>query len=149
MRKPPVLIRMVLVTLVCTLVLFAGLAQPASAMTRGELRLLYAVNKARAAHGVRKVQVRSALQTGAHSWAVYLQRYNVFYHARVALGVSENIGWLSCRSGWASALVRMWLASPAHRANLLDRSARYVGVGLATGSYSRFACTKMAVTRFR
>jgi uncharacterized protein YkwD len=33
-----------------------------------------------------------------------------------------------------AAIVRMWIASPPHRQNLLDRGFRLVGVGLAGGS---------------
>jgi uncharacterized protein YkwD len=145
---PKVVIRTLLAAFACV-VFFAVTAVPATAITRKEQRLLTQINKARAAHGKRKLRVASTLQSGAHSWAVYLQRYNLFAHGRLASGVTENIGWLTCRDRWARALVRMWLASPAHRSNLLDRSARYVGVGVSTGSYAGWGCTRMAVSRFR
>jgi uncharacterized protein YkwD len=140
---------MVLLTLVCTLAFAAGTVQSASAMTRSEAKLLAAVNRARANHGLRKLKLGGRLQRGAHAWAKYLQRRNVFYHARLASGVSENIGWLSCRRHWARVMVHWWLDSYAHRVNLLDRSARRIGVGVAKGSYSRYSCTRMAVNRFR
>jgi uncharacterized protein YkwD len=145
---PKVLIRVLVTTFACV-VFFAVTAVPASAITRKEERVLAQVNKARVAHGKRKLRIASAMQSGAHSWAVYLQRYNIFYHGRLASGVTENIGWLTCRDGWARRLVRMWLGSPAHRANLLDRRARYVGVGVSSGSFAGWQCTKMAVARFR
>jgi uncharacterized protein YkwD len=107
------------------------------------------MNNARAARGLVRLRFGSGVQTGAHSWAVYLLRHDAFRHGTLSAGTSENIGWLTCRSGWAGALVRMWLASPGHRANLLDRSARLVGVGVATGSWQRYSCVRMAVTRFR
>jgi uncharacterized protein YkwD len=145
---PKVVIRVLLAAFACV-VFFAVTAVPATAITRKEQRLLTYINKARAAHGKRKLRVASGMQSGAHNWAVYLQRYNVFYHGRLALSVTENIGWLTCRDGWARSLVRMWLQSPGHRANLLDGSARYVGVGVSTGSYAGWRCTRMSVARFR
>jgi uncharacterized protein YkwD len=43
----------------------------------------------------------------------------------------------------------MWLRSSSHRPHLLDRSARYVGVGVATGNWSGYNCVRIGVTRFR
>jgi uncharacterized protein YkwD len=92
----------------------------------------------------------STIQTNAHSWARYLLVHDAFYHyGRLPAGTTENIGWLTCRRGWAGTLVRWWLNSPSHRPNLLDRSARRVGVGVAGGSYLGYSCARMAVTRFR
>jgi uncharacterized protein YkwD len=149
MPRTPLFVRMVPLTLVCLLAVAAGTVESASAMTRSESKLLSKVNGARANYGLRKLRVKGTLQKGAHYWAKYLQRRNAFYHGRVGDGVTENIGWVSCRRGWASTLVRWWLDSYAHRVNLLDRSARYIGVGVAKGSFSRYSCTKMAVTRFK
>lgn len=113
------------------------------------MRLFHALNRARAGYGLVRLRVGSTLQTGAHAWARYLLLHDAFHHGRIASGTSENIGWLTCRRGWARALVRMWLASSGHRANLLDRSARRVGVGVARGRWSGYPCVRMAVARFR
>jgi uncharacterized protein YkwD len=43
----------------------------------------------------------------------------------------------------------MWLASPTHRAIMLDHGARLIGVGVARGSWQHYSCVRMAVTRFR
>lgn len=149
MPRPP-LARIVLVALACALVV--GLSRPASAQaapTRADIQLLHVMNNARGAHGLVRLRFGSGLQTGARSWAVYLLRRDAFYHRSLSIGTSENIGWLTCRRGWAGAVVRMWLNSPAHRANLLDRSARRVGVGVARGSWNGYSRVRMAVTRFR
>jgi uncharacterized protein YkwD len=143
------LARTLLVALACGLTLGFSRPAPAHAATTAEVQLLHAMNNARAARGLVRLRLGSGVQTGAHSWAWYLLRHDAFRHGSLSAGTSENIGWLTCRSGWAAALVRMWLASPGHRANLLDRSARLVGVGVARGSWQRYACVRMAVTRFR
>ena len=145
------LARIALIFLVCV---FAGLAQPAktsaSTPTRAEKALIYAINNARDNHGARRLRVGATIQEGAHNWAHYLLVHDSFYHARISTsGVSENLAWLTCRSGWARTIVRMWLASPVHRATLLDRSATRLGAGVARGSWRGYSCVRIAVARFR
>jgi uncharacterized protein YkwD len=128
----------------------AAQASPAQAnMTGAEKRLLHLMNRARVNHGVPRLHTGSTLEKGAHSWARYLRLHDSFYHGRVSSGTSENIGWITCRRGWARTLVRWWLDSYDHRINLLDRSARRVGIGVAKGRWSGYPCVRMAVTRFR
>jgi uncharacterized protein YkwD len=107
------------------------------------------MNHARVNHGLRRLHLASTLQSSSHDWARYLLKHDSFYHGRVRSGTSENIGWLTCRRGWAHTLVRWWLNSYYHRIALLDRSARRVGVGVSTGRWSGWSCVRMAVTRFR
>jgi uncharacterized protein YkwD len=132
---------------------FSGFAQPTDAAaatpTRAERTLIRAINDARAARGVRRLSVGGTLQTYAHRWAYYLLRRNAFYHGSFGSDVRENIAWLTCRRGWARTIVRMWLNSSAHRSALLDRTARRVGVGVATGRWNGWSCVRMAVARFR
>ena len=141
--------RILLAALASALMLGFARPAPAHAASTAEIQLLRAMNNARAARGLVRLRIGSGLQTGSHSWAWYLLRNDVFRHGSLSAGTTENIGWLTCRTDWAGALVRMWLASPAHRANLLDRSARLVGVGVARGSWQRYSCVRMAVMRFR
>jgi len=73
---------------------------------------------ARTARGLVRLRFGRALQTGAHAWARYLPLHAAFRHSTtLTSGTSENIDWLTCRSGWAGALVRMWLGSASRRAN--------------------------------
>jgi uncharacterized protein YkwD len=148
-QLPPRAARILLVTLICALTVFALVRPAQAAPTRSELRLHRAINHARVAHNLVRVRFGSTIQTDAHSWARYLLRHDAFYHGRISYGTSENIGWLTCRRGWAYTLVRMWLNSPTHRVHLLDPSARRIGIGVASGSWSRYSCVRMAVTRFR
>ena len=141
--------RIALIVMLCAIAVGVSRPSSAGAMTRSELRLLHVVNDTRASHGLRRVRVVSTLQTASHAWARYLRQHSAFFHGRLSAGTSENIGWLSCRQGWARTLVRMWLNSPAHRVHLLDRSARRIGVGLAKGPWSGWSCVRVGVTRFR
>jgi uncharacterized protein YkwD len=122
---------------------------PARTATRAELHLLHVLNNVRANHGLRRFRIGSTLQSGAHHWARYLRRNDTFRHARLASGTAENIGWLTCRRDWARDLTRMWLNSYVHRVNLLNRSFRRIGVGVARGSWSGYGCVRIGVTRFR
>jgi uncharacterized protein YkwD len=132
---------------------FGGFVQPpdaaAATPTRAERTLIHAINDARAAHGARRLRVGSTIQTSAHRWAAYLQAKDAFYHGGVGPGVRENIAWLTCRSGWARTIVRMWLNSSAHRPALLDRTAWRIGVGVSTGRWNGWSCVRVAVARFR
>jgi uncharacterized protein YkwD len=133
------------------LVALVAAARPATAdaRTRPESRLLQVINDARRDHGMHRLRIGSGIQASSHDWARYLRRHDAFYHGRLRAGTAENIGWLSCRRGWARTLVRMWLGSASHRPHLLDRSAHRIGVGVSTGRWSGYGCVRMAVTRFR
>lgn len=144
--------RLLLAAIAIVLVGLCALARPSNAdagLNRPEARLFRVINDVRANHGVRRLKVGSGIQDTAHRWARYLRRHDAFYHGRLASGTSENIGWLTCRQGWARTLVRMWLNSSSHRPHLLDRSATRIGIGVSTGSWGGYGCVRMAVTRFR
>jgi uncharacterized protein YkwD len=46
----------------------------------------------------------------------------------------ENIAWGAGKRGTPKAIVDAWMNSPPHRANILNRSFRDLGVGFAVGS---------------
>jgi len=48
--------------------------------------------------------------------------------------LAENIGWGSGTLGSPIALVRAWMHSPPHRANILSRQFRDIGIGIAPGA---------------
>jgi uncharacterized protein YkwD len=143
-----VAIVLLLVFALCMLVALASPAQSSGA-TRAEKRLLHAVNHVRVNHGLRRLRLGAGIQSGAHDWARYLLRHDTFRHGRLVSADAENIGWLTCRDGWARRLVRMWLDSYTHRIHLLDPSFRRIGVGVAGGPWSGWGCVKIGVNRFR
>jgi uncharacterized protein YkwD len=53
-----------------------------------------------------------------------------------AWGLAENLAYGGGGRGTASAIVRMWMHSPLHRANVLLARARDAGVGLAASTPS-------------
>ena len=46
----------------------------------------------------------------------------------------ENIAWGAAERGTPRAIVKAWMDSPPHRANILNRSFRELGVGFDTGT---------------
>lgn len=57
-------------------------------------------------------------------------------YAAGCYGAGENIAWGSGSQGSARAIMRSWLHSDGHRANLLNARFRDHGVGLRTGRMS-------------
>ena len=48
--------------------------------------------------------------------------------------LGENIGWGSGPLEAPASVVRMWMHSPSHRANILSRHFRDIGIGIAAGA---------------
>jgi uncharacterized protein YkwD len=47
--------------------------------------------------------------------------------------LGENIAWGTGSEATASKIMRAWMLSPGHRANIVRRSYREVGIGIVTG----------------
>lgn len=98
-----------------------------------EARVIYEVNRQRTRYGRVKLYSSSCPDRYAERWAAYLARTWRFYHQglRPILGacratvVAENLA----RGGvGADRIVALWMASPGHRANILDRRLTRIGV---------------------
>jgi uncharacterized protein YkwD len=136
--------------LVCFALSFALLAAAPAALagkrsTSSELNLLAAVNATRASYGLRPLHLDSTLQTAARSHSIDMLRHNYFAHGNFADRMAafhvqgrtagENLAWGSGTYGRAGTIVREWLASPEHRANLLRPGYARIGIGLVRGSF--------------
>jgi uncharacterized protein YkwD len=135
--------------LACFALSFALLAAPTALAARGsttsELNLLAAVNATRATYGLRPLHLDSTLQTAARSHSIDMLRHNYFAHGNFAGRMAtfhvqgptagENLAWGSGAYGRAGTIVREWLASPEHRANLLRPGYARIGIGLVRGSF--------------
>ena len=107
--------------------------------------LLQAVNQTRRAHGLRPLRLDGALVRAARSHSAEMLRGNYFahgdFHGRmVAFHVrgpvaGENLAWGNGSYARATSIIREWLASPEHRANLLRPMFRRVGIGELTGVF--------------
>jgi uncharacterized protein YkwD len=54
------------------------------------------------------------------------------YSSRVGYQVGENIAWATGSLSTPRAIVAAWMASPGHRANILDANFRDTGVGVSS-----------------
>lgn len=46
----------------------------------------------------------------------------------------ENIGWGADYRATPRAMVKAWMASPGHKANILSKKFRHIGIGIARGA---------------
>jgi uncharacterized protein YkwD len=60
--------------------------------------------------------------------------------------LGENIGWGSGRLATAAEIQRAWMQSPGHRANILKRSFRQIGIGIRTGLPVRVSASQSGAT---
>jgi uncharacterized protein YkwD len=127
-------------------------------LTPPESSLLAVMNEARRSHGLGPLRADERLERAARGHSSTMLRIGVFFHgafaARIrAVGVrapriGENLAWGAGRFAQARAIVSLWLGSPAHRANLLYRGYRIVGVGAVNGTFSGQPNARMITTDF-
>jgi uncharacterized protein YkwD len=125
-----------------------GAAQAKSAgLDRTERKVVKLVNRIRARHGLRRLRPSRTLAHAASDHTGDMLRADYLSHCssdgtpmatRVrrytgARWVGENIAITSRRRGVARQVVRMWMASPPHRAVLLSPKSRRIGVGRQRG----------------
>ncbi|MGB2710437.1 MAG: CAP domain-containing protein, partial [Conexibacter sp.] len=115
--------------------------------------VLCRMNRVRRRAGLRPLRVNRCLDRGAEQhtrdmiWRRYFahgsarggsfaQRAQRFGYIPRAPGwrVGENLAWGTGSSGRARWFVRAWMHSPGHRANILSRSFRDVGIAVLRGT---------------
>jgi uncharacterized protein YkwD len=131
-------------------------ARPASvgvaAPTPVELSVVRVINTVRTTNGVPPLRVGRALTRAARAHSVDMARRDYFDHGPFAQrlrrfgirapNIGENLA-SGTRPLAAIEIVRMWIESPPHRRNLMDRGFRRIGVGVAGGS-TRFVTADFA-----
>ncbi len=110
-------------------------------MSPGQQETLDLVNVTRAAHGLPAVHAHGQLQDKAQAWAEQLAREGRLRHSRLRDGVSdcwrrlgENVGY----GASVSSVHAAYLASPGHRANILNRDFDAIGTGVATNGHRTY-----------
>ncbi len=109
------------------------------------------INRERAAHGERPLQANSRLQQAAqrHSESMALDDYfehvgpggdtplsrmrstGYIYSSQIGYEIGENIAWGTLWLAEPAAIVSAWMASPGHRANILDARYRDTAIGVS------------------
>ena len=142
--------RSVLSTLALATALAAAAPVEAARPTAVERAVVRVVNDARAARSIAPVRFAWPLQARSHRYAAYLRRTGRFEHAGgLPPRTRENLAWATANVASAHAIIRIWLRSPSHRANLLWPSARRIGLGVARGPYRGYRDVRVAVARLR
>ena len=95
---------------------------PPADLNKCEQTMLQDVNKQRAAHGLRPVVIDKTLQDGCRNHTIWMGRHRALRHARK---VNENIA-MGQRD--TNEVIRTWMNSSGHRANILNRRWTKVGV---------------------
>ena len=131
---------------------------PAATLTIPERSVLAEMNRARAAHGLRRLQVGYRLQLAARAHARDMLRRDYFAHGPflsriLGYGASgpifgENLAWGTGSQAQARAIVAGWLANPGHRRNLLRAGFRRVGVAAPSGTFRGIAGVRMVAADF-
>lgn len=115
-------------------------AVPSSAMAASSPgAFVTKVNQARAAHGMRALRASSSLRRSSTRYSSWMLRRDYFGHL-AAIRASHTFsrrGEVLARTGRrapdVAQIVRQWLRSPAHRAVLLNRRYRFIGIGIGIG----------------
>ena len=112
---------------------------------RATLCLINAQRRAHHLPALRLTRVLGATATG-HSHDMVRRHYfahgawyNRILHSgytasAASWSVGENVGWGTGWYGTPAGMVDMWMHSPEHRANILSRSYRDIGIGIVTGA---------------
>jgi uncharacterized protein YkwD len=132
-------------------------AANASASQAGKRALVRAtlcvLNAERARHHLRPLRLNRRLSTAARRHSRAMARHRFFSHDSLGGGsfvdrirgtgylsgarswfVGENIAYGSGSRSSPRAIGSAWMHSPPHRANILNRSFRAIGIGLASGT---------------
>ena len=130
----------------------------AATLTASERSLLGEVNAVRRSQGLRPLSVDPALVRVARGYSVTMLRTNQFTHGAmgarlVASGArgpafGENLAWGTGPYAAAKFVVRSWMNSPGHRANLLRPGWRRIGLGIAKGTFQGYPGASVVTADF-
>ena len=129
-----------------------GIADP------NEASLLRAMNEVRGATGLRPLRFDPRLEVAARNHSAKMLRVQTMFHGNFVLRIrrvgvkaptiGENLAWGTGSLARARKIVALWLASPEHRANLLRRGYRTVGVGVRRGRFEGYAGATLITADF-
>lgn len=136
----------------------AAPAAPSAAAPSSPRAVLQEINRVRAAHGLPVLRRDARLARASRAHVLDLIRRDAFEHgdfeermrrfAAAGPRFGENIAWGAGSRGSARAVVRMWMQSPAHRANLLRPGWRRVGIGVTAGTFSGYGDVRLVAAAF-
>ncbi|MEO8686957.1 MAG: CAP domain-containing protein [Solirubrobacteraceae bacterium] len=138
--------------------------------TRANLELVRSAvlclhNAERARHGLPQLTENPRLRRAAARHTVHMLAAHFFDHTTPAgativdrfrrtgytshtrgWSIGENIAWGTGRLATAAQIQRSWMNSPGHRANILQRAFREIGIGIQTGVPVRLSASQSGAT---
>ena len=117
-----------------------------------EHAVLCLVNRERTSRGLRRLRTNGRLDRAARGHSLHMVQRKFFshdspggasvldrvrsrgYNSRGGMMVGENIAWGSGSYATPAGIVASWMKSPGHRANILRRGFKEIGVGVALGA---------------
>jgi uncharacterized protein YkwD len=101
-------------------------------------RQAYGLRPLRADAGLGKAALAHSKDMVAHRYFAHESRTGAPFTARMPRTrfrmLGENIGWGTGRFATPRAMVQAWMQSAEHRANILQRRYRAIGIGVAFGA---------------
>ena len=109
------------------------------------------INRERTTRGIRKFRRNTRLDLASARHARSMAARDFFEHGNFVGRIrsanylqgahgwklGENIAWGSGTLGTPAEIVDAWMHSPGHRANILNRGFREIGIGVARGTPNR------------
>lgn len=111
------------------------------------------LNKQRTKRHLKRLRTNSELRAAAQRFAVQMVVQRFFDHTSpggttfvqriektdyltkaTQWSLGENLGWGQGDLATPRSIVKAWMNSPGHRRNILDRSYREIGIGIAVGT---------------
>jgi uncharacterized protein YkwD len=136
----------------------ASAGSHATALNQSERSLLSVINEVRSGRGLRPLRVDPALARVARSYSTTMIRTDVFTHGDMAGRVvrsgargprfGENLAWGVGSYATARNIVRGWMASPGHRANLLRPGWNRIGLGAVKGNFLGYSRATVVTADF-
>jgi uncharacterized protein YkwD len=131
-----------------------NIAPSARTIAQARTATLCLLNQQRRLHGLGRLRAHRMLQNVAQGYAGAMVQGGFFSHVspsgstveqRIRQGtrylagalryeIGENIAWGQGELSKPRAIVAAWMASPPHRANILRRSFREIGIGIWLGA---------------
>ena len=134
-RYRPLTLAVLVAILTSAIVLASGLPSAATA-DQGRWPMARQTNRSRIRHDIRRVELRAAMSQLARRHSVRMARRGELFHTANApayylRGVhwsrwGENVGYTS---GTIQELQDLFMGSPPHRENILNRRFRHVAIG--------------------
>jgi uncharacterized protein YkwD len=126
----------------------AGVYATADVVPANARETLCLLNRERAQHGLRPLRLSKRLGRASLRHSRNMVRKHFFQHGnfvarilnaryvtrRQAWSLGENIAWGTGSLATPAQTVRAWMHSPGHRANILNRRFRDIGIGIVLGA---------------